>query len=228
MMTREMLDLALNNLLGRIKFRNIRHHGEHDAHIAARTCAQHRAQLRAQETRTIKADTDRAPAQCRILLVERLHIRQDLVATDIECTEGDGLAASRIAKPLRVAASPVQLECKFHGSFALPGNSLDQVHHVVRGRVVGVHIRDNALTADGKQRMKWELGETEEHCETCAALNGIVAFAREWETLGVHPQDAPNNKLECGGWQCGCTLTPTSQRRTSDAYGRIEEALLAG
>ena len=91
-----MLDLALNNLLGRIKFRNIRHHGEHDAHIAARTCAQHRAQLRAQETRTIKADTDRAPAQCRILLVERLHIRQDLVATDVERAESDRLATRSI------------------------------------------------------------------------------------------------------------------------------------
>jgi hypothetical protein len=33
---------------------------------------------------------------------------------------------------------------------ALPGNSLDQVHHVVIGRVVGVHIDDAALTPEGK------------------------------------------------------------------------------
>jgi len=31
----------------------------------------------------------------------------------------------------------------------LPGNALDQVHHVVIGRVVGVHIRDDVIT-DGK------------------------------------------------------------------------------
>jgi flavin reductase (DIM6/NTAB) family NADH-FMN oxidoreductase RutF len=57
---------------------------------------------------------------------------------------------SRIVKPLRVAASPVQLECRFHGSLVLPGNTFDQVHHVVIGRVVGVHIRDDVLTPEGK------------------------------------------------------------------------------
>ena len=57
---------------------------------------------------------------------------------------------SRIVKPLRVAASPVQLECRFHGSVVLPGNAFDQVHHVVIGRVVGVHIRDDVLTPEGK------------------------------------------------------------------------------
>jgi flavin reductase (DIM6/NTAB) family NADH-FMN oxidoreductase RutF len=57
---------------------------------------------------------------------------------------------SRIVKAPRVAASPVHLECRFHGSVALPGNGHDQVHHVVIGRVIGVHIRDDALTPDGK------------------------------------------------------------------------------
>jgi len=56
----------------------------------------------------------------------------------------------RLVKAPRVAASPVHLECKFHCSLALPGNALDQVHHVVIGRVVGVHIRDDVLTAEGK------------------------------------------------------------------------------
>jgi len=32
----------------------------------------------------------------------------------------------------------------------LPGNALDQVHHVVVGRVVGVHIRDDVIAPDGK------------------------------------------------------------------------------
>jgi hypothetical protein len=32
----------------------------------------------------------------------------------------------------------------------LPGNALDQVHHVVVGRVVGVHIQDDVITSDGK------------------------------------------------------------------------------
>jgi flavin reductase (DIM6/NTAB) family NADH-FMN oxidoreductase RutF len=57
---------------------------------------------------------------------------------------------SRIVKAPRVAASPVNLECKFHSSTALPARTLDGVHHVVIGLVVGVHIRDDALTPEGK------------------------------------------------------------------------------
>lgn len=56
----------------------------------------------------------------------------------------------RLVKPPRVAASPVHLECKFHCTLTLPGNHFERVHHVVVGRVVGVHIRDDALTPDGK------------------------------------------------------------------------------
>jgi hypothetical protein len=37
-----------------------------------------------------------------------------------------------------------------HCSLVLPGNAFDQVHHVVIGRVVGVHIRDDVLTPGGK------------------------------------------------------------------------------
>ncbi|MGA8434750.1 MAG: hypothetical protein WB713_08165 [Methyloceanibacter sp.] len=60
------------------------------------------------------------------------------------------MISSCMVKVPRVAASPVHLECKFHGSLALPGNAVDQVHHVVIGRVVGVHIRDDVITGDGK------------------------------------------------------------------------------
>lgn len=55
-----------------------------------------------------------------------------------------------IVRAPRVAASPVHLECAFHSSLALPGNAFDQVHHIVIGRVVGVHIRDDVLTPQGK------------------------------------------------------------------------------
>ena len=55
-----------------------------------------------------------------------------------------------LVKPPRVAASPVHLECKFHCTLTLPGNHFDRAHHVVVGRVVGVHIRDDVLTPDGK------------------------------------------------------------------------------
>jgi flavin reductase (DIM6/NTAB) family NADH-FMN oxidoreductase RutF len=60
------------------------------------------------------------------------------------------MRSCRIVKPPRVAASPIHLECRLHCALALPGNAFDQVHHVVIGRVVGVHIRDDALTSEGK------------------------------------------------------------------------------
>jgi flavin reductase (DIM6/NTAB) family NADH-FMN oxidoreductase RutF len=63
---------------------------------------------------------------------------------------GLDMIPSRIVKPPRVAASPVHLECRFHSSLVLPGNAPDQVDHVVVGRVVGVHIRDDVITPEGK------------------------------------------------------------------------------
>jgi len=63
-------------------------------------------------------------------------------------------------------------------------------------------------------RLIWQLGATEEHCATCAALDGIVALAEEWERLGLHPQGAPNDKLECGGWRCDCSLFETTDPLT--------------
>jgi flavin reductase (DIM6/NTAB) family NADH-FMN oxidoreductase RutF len=60
--------------------------------------------------------------------------------TDEAALAGLEMIPSRIVKPPRVAASPVHLECRFHCSLALPGTALDQVHHVVVGRVVGVQF----------------------------------------------------------------------------------------
>lgn len=60
------------------------------------------------------------------------------------------MVPGRLVNAPRVAASPVHLECKFHCAFALPGNAFDQVHHVVIGRVVGIHLRDDVLTPEGK------------------------------------------------------------------------------
>ena len=77
------------------------------------------------------------------------------------------------------------------------------------------------INSNNGGRMIWKLGATEQHCSTCAGLNGIVAFAREWDELGVHPQGAPNDILECGGWRCDCSLEATDQRRSPKAYDTI-------
>ena len=85
-------------------------------------------------------------------------------------------------------------------------------------------IRLIALENGGN--MVWTLGATEAHCPECAAFDGIVARASEWDALGIRPQNAPNSAISCGGWQCDCSLTPTDKRRTAGAYGKLEEIAL--
>ena len=58
-------------------------------------------------------------------------------------------APSRLVKPPRVAESPIQFECVYHVTLRLPGNGSVGTVDVVIGRVVGIHIADAALTADG-------------------------------------------------------------------------------
>ena len=80
------------------------------------------------------------------------------------------------------------------------------------------------MTLEGGGNLMWVYGEAE-HCETCNSLNGIVASAKEWDELGVQPQNAPNNMIACGGWNCQCSLTPTDKRRSPKAYDTILNAV---
>ncbi|RQR51353.1 flavin reductase family protein [Burkholderia sp. Bp9140] len=61
---------------------------------------------------------------------------------------------SRLVRPPRVARSPIQLECVLHACLTLPGNTSRNTMDAVIGRVVGVHIADSVLTADGKVDLK--------------------------------------------------------------------------
>ena len=59
-------------------------------------------------------------------------------------------APSRLVKPPRVAASPIQFECRHLQTIRLPGNSAVGSVDVVFGRVVAIHIDDRYLGADGR------------------------------------------------------------------------------
>jgi len=59
-------------------------------------------------------------------------------------------AASRLVKPPRVAESPIQFECRYHATLRLPGGGTVGTVDVVIGLVVGIHISEAALTADGR------------------------------------------------------------------------------
>ncbi len=58
-------------------------------------------------------------------------------------------APSKLVKPVRVAESPAQFECLYHGTYTLPSNAPEAEHHVVFGKVVAVHIDDDFITEDG-------------------------------------------------------------------------------
>lgn len=76
------------------------------------------------------------------------------------------------------------------------------------------------IVSENGGNLIWHFGDTD-HCTTCEQLDGLVAYASEWEQLGVRPQNAPNDLLECGGWRCQCTLEPTDQRRSPKVFDTI-------
>lgn len=80
------------------------------------------------------------------------------------------------------------------------------------------------IAVENGENMVWRLGDTEKHCPTCAALDGVVAPASVWEELDVHPKDGDNPKLECRGFRCDCTLEITGQKKTPNARDLIEAA----
>jgi flavin reductase (DIM6/NTAB) family NADH-FMN oxidoreductase RutF len=57
---------------------------------------------------------------------------------------------SLVVAPPRVAESPVQFECRHLQTLRIPGNGDMGSADIVLGRVVRIHIRDDALTADGR------------------------------------------------------------------------------
>lgn len=85
-------------------------------------------------------------------------LREQVNATSEELpAEGDefvhaGLAKapSRLVRPPRVAASPIQFECRLLTTLHLPGNTPVGTVDVIFGTVVAVHIADEFLRADGR------------------------------------------------------------------------------
>lgn len=71
-------------------------------------------------------------------------------------------------------------------------------------------IRDYARSYfGGLTRLVWVMGQTE-HCDSCQALSGTVATAQQWDearSLGIYPK---SKRLQCGGYNCQCSLQVTS------------------
>ena len=76
------------------------------------------------------------------------------------------------------------------------------------------------LMADKDQKLEWVLGEAE-HCKSCLRLSGIVKRASQWAKAGVQPQNPPNEKLECNGFNCKCKLSPTNKQVNKGRLPRL-------
>lgn len=62
--------------------------------------------------------------------------------------------------------------------------------------------------ADENGMYEWIIGQTLEHCETCARLHGQAHRFKEWYKRGLLPK---SNRLACKGFQCSCQLVPTQR-----------------
>ena len=85
-------------------------------------------------------------------LRDQINTTAQMVPSDVDEAEMAGLemVPSTIVKPPRVKASPVHLECRYHTTLTLPGNSIDNLTYVVVGEVLGVHINDDIIDTNGK------------------------------------------------------------------------------
>lgn len=85
-------------------------------------------------------------------LAEQMNMTAEEVLYGVDEFEKAGLekAPSVLVKPMRVAASPLQLECIYLQTIRLPGIGIQGTVDVIFGKVVGIHIKDEFINADGK------------------------------------------------------------------------------
>jgi len=85
-------------------------------------------------------------------LREAVNVSSREYPPDVDEFEAAGLAKlpSVVVAAPRVAASPVHFECRHLQTIRIPGNGDMGSADIVIGRVVHIHISDEALTADGR------------------------------------------------------------------------------
>ncbi|MFV1528362.1 MULTISPECIES: flavin reductase family protein [unclassified Phaeobacter] len=81
-------------------------------------------------------------------LREEVNLSSTAWGSEVSEIDEVGLASiqSRLVQPLRVAASPIQFECKTIEVLHLPTERPENPNTIVFGHVVGVHIDDACLT----------------------------------------------------------------------------------
>jgi flavin reductase (DIM6/NTAB) family NADH-FMN oxidoreductase RutF len=82
---------------------------------------------------------------------EQMNQSSATVAPEVDEIALTGLTPlpSRLVKAPRIADAPVHLECRYLKSVDIPGWTPADTYVMVLGEVVGIHIRDELITADG-------------------------------------------------------------------------------
>lgn len=70
------------------------------------------------------------------------------------------------------------------------------------------------------KKLMWTLGAAE-HCPSCLKLAGKVKRGSFWTEQGILPRQAGAGYLECGGFNCQCTLVPTDAPITPGPLPRL-------
>ncbi|HUC24203.1 MAG TPA: flavin reductase family protein [Streptosporangiaceae bacterium] len=85
---------------------------------------------------------------------QRGHVARSAVRypPDVDEFEAAGIdyLPARVVRPRRVAASPVHFECRTQHTVKIQGNIPESMATIVIGQVIGIHIRDEVLTDDGR------------------------------------------------------------------------------
>lgn len=74
--------------------------------------------------------------------------------------------------------------------------------------------------ACANEKREWVLGPTEKSCRTCPRLAGQVRRLSFWKN-NVMPRNGPNDKLECRGFNCQCSLIKTDKPITRGSLPKI-------
>jgi len=85
-------------------------------------------------------------------LREAVNLSAQQVPPEVDEFELAGVtkAPSKLVRAHRVAESPVHFECLYYQTLRLPGNSPMSTVDIVIGKVIGIHIKDEFITSDGK------------------------------------------------------------------------------
>jgi len=59
----------------------------------------------------------------------------------------------------------------------------------------------------GNQLLKWNLGKTETHCDTCLMLAKGKSHRASWYIAHNYIPRQPGASMDCGGYNCDCQLT---------------------